>query len=101
MPSDRGDRYYSVGETVVAAMRVSRPGTRTPADATVTMVKAQRIGDPAPVVSDDAFDREAEGDYAWRQPTDGWPPGTYNVVVRVAGPNGVVLVRDHFVLQPA
>lgn len=100
MAASAPERSYVVGETIEVRTRLAKPGTKLPVDANVAITKLQRVGGSA-VEPIPAFIREAEGDYATVLATEGWVPGTYDLVVRVDdGPEKVVLVADRFVLRP-
>jgi hypothetical protein len=97
-PSSEGNRSFRVGETVHLLARVSKPGTRTPTDAQVVVVRVARNDVPV-AISDPDFLRVAEGDYVKVLPTVGLEPGTYHVRVRISdGEQAVVLAEDTFVL---
>ncbi len=106
MPN-QGDRFFKVGETVYVRAKVSLPGTKTPVDPdSVVLATLQRVGDTEPVEVPSTFGRLAEGDYSLGIATDELVPGTYNLTVRVQGPDDdvpvrVVLPEDRFILKPA
>lgn len=106
MPN-QGDRFFVVGETVYVRAKVSLPGTKTPVDPdSIVLATLQRVGDDDPLVVPSTFGRLAEGDYSIGIATDDFEPGTYNLTVRVQGPDSdtpvrVVLPQDRFILKSA
>lgn len=95
------DRYFIKPATAKLRVQVSEPGTKTPADATVTLTSL-RTGGASATVATTVFTRQAKGDYVLIVPTADLLAGTYDVLVTVAdGPEKVAVVTDRFVVQDA
>lgn len=93
------DRFFKVGETVHLRVGVSKPGTREPTDATVTLVSLHHDEQPL-TVSNPAFTRAGVGDYEYVLATHSLLPGTYKVVARVSGgETKISILVDQFVLR--
>jgi hypothetical protein len=94
-----GDRYFVQGSTVHLRVRVSEPGTRTPADATVVLTSL-KTGGTAVTPATTAFTRVNQGDYLLVLPTAPLAPGAYDVRITVSdGPAKVSIITDRFVVK--
>lgn len=93
------DRYFIQGSTVHLRVRVSLPGTRTPAAATVVLTSL-KLGTQAVVPAVTAFTQVNVGDYLLVIPTATLQPGAYDLRVTISnGPTNVSILTDRFVVK--
>ena len=93
------DRFFLRGSTVHMRVRVSEPGTKRPADATVALTSLKRGAVVVPV-DNPTFSRINQGDHLLVLPTADLTPSTYEVVVTVSdGPSKVTVLTDRFVVK--
>lgn len=99
MVATNADRFFVQGSTVHFRVRVSEPGTKTPASATVILTALRHAGVEVPVTVT-AFTQVQVGDYALSMPTATLAPGSYDVVITISdGPSKVTILTDRFAVK--
>lgn len=97
-------RTFLVGETVALSVKVSQPGSRTPANPTdgVRLVAlSKRSGSADMLPPNTHFALQSDGFYSLSLATGALPAGTYDWRALAADDNGqITLAEDSFVLWP-